>query len=47
MAIIGFIGLGVMAIFGVLPTSQVSGVSHLFDTQGFLPNGMGAVLGQS
>lgn len=47
VAIIGFIGLGAMAIFGLLPTSQVSGVSHLFDTQGFLPNGMGAVLGQS
>ncbi|TBN44213.1 GABA permease [Pseudomonas sp. BGI-2] len=45
IAIIGFIGLGIMAIFGFLPNSQVSGVSHLFDTQGFLPNGMGAVLG--
>jgi len=45
VAIIGFIGLGILAIFGLLPTSQVSGVSHLFDTQGFLPNGMGAVLG--
>ncbi|RON11733.1 GABA permease [Pseudomonas frederiksbergensis] len=45
VAIIGFIGLGILAIFGFLPTSQVSGVSHLFDTQGFLPNGMGAVLG--
>jgi GABA permease len=44
VAIIGFIILGVLAIFGLLPTSQVSGVSHLFDTQGFLPNGMGAVL---
>ena len=45
LAIIGFIALGVLAIFGFLPSSQVSGVSHLFDTQGFLPNGMGAVLG--
>ena len=45
IAIIGFIGLGLAAIFGFLPNSQVSGVSHLFDTQGFLPNGMGAVLG--
>lgn len=45
VAIIGFIGLGILAIFGFLPNSQVSGVSHLFDTQGFLPNGMGAVLG--
>ena len=45
VAIIGFIILGVAAIFGFLPNSQVSGVSHIFDTQGFLPNGMGAVLG--
>lgn len=44
VAIIGFVILGVLAIFGWLPNSQVSGVSHLFDTQGFLPNGMGAVL---
>src|SRR5450830_427690 len=38
VAIVGFV------IFGFLPNSQVSGVSHLFDTQGFMPNGMGAVL---
>ncbi|QBF28950.1 GABA permease [Pseudomonas tructae] len=44
VAIIGFIVLGVAAVFGLLPDSQVSGVSHLFDTQGFMPNGMGAVL---
>ncbi|KPA92337.1 MULTISPECIES: GABA permease [Pseudomonas] len=44
VAIIGFIALGVLAIFGLLPTSQVSGVSHLVDTVGFLPNGLGAVL---
>ncbi|AZD27129.1 GABA permease [Pseudomonas chlororaphis] len=44
VAIIGFVVLGLLAIFGLLPTSEVSGVSHLFDTQGFLPNGMGAVL---
>lgn len=44
VAIVGFVILGIMAIFGWLPGSQVSGVSHLFDTQGFLPNGMGAVL---
>ena len=44
LAIVGFIILGVMAIFGLLPTSQVSGVSHLVDTIGFMPNGMGAVL---
>ncbi|TDF79999.1 GABA permease [Pseudomonas sp. H9] len=44
VAIIGFIVLGVAAVFGFLPNSQVSGVSHLFDTQGFMPNGLGAVL---
>ncbi len=44
VAIIAFVVLGVAAIFGLLPTSNVSGVSHLFDTGGFLPNGMGAVL---
>ena len=44
LAIIGFIILGVLAVFGLLPNSQVSGVSHLVDTVGFMPNGMGAVL---
>ncbi|MFJ4089531.1 GABA permease [Pseudomonas psychrophila] len=44
LAIIGFIVLGLLAIFGLLPTSQVSGVAHLADTIGFMPNGMGAVL---
>ena len=44
VAIVGFVILGLAAIFGFLPTSQVSGVAHLFDTQGFMPNGMGAVL---
>ncbi|MEC4241679.1 GABA permease [Pseudomonas sp. DSV-1] len=44
LAIIGFIILGLLAIFGFLPTSQVSGVAHLSDTIGFMPNGMGAVL---
>ncbi|EPJ94527.1 MULTISPECIES: GABA permease [Pseudomonas] len=44
LAIIGFIVLGLLAIFGFLPTSQVSGVAHLADTIGFMPNGMGAVL---
>ena len=44
LAIIGFIVLGLMAIFGLLSTSQVSGVAHLSDTIGFMPNGMGAVL---
>jgi GABA permease len=37
LAIIGFIILGVLAIFGLLPGSQVSGVSHLFDTKASCP----------
>ena len=44
LAIIGFIVVGCVAMFGLVPNSQVSGVSHLFDTQGFMPNGLGAVL---
>jgi len=44
LAIIGFIVVGCAAMFGMVPGSQVSGVSHLFDTQGFMPNGLGAVL---
>jgi GABA permease len=44
IAIIGFIGLGLLAVFGILPTSEVSGVSHLYDAGGFLPNGLGAVV---
>lgn len=44
LAIIAFIVLGAAALFGLIPGSQVSGVSHLYDTQGFLPNGMGAVV---
>lgn len=44
LAIIGFIAVGCAALFGFVPSSQVSGTSHLFDTQGFMPNGLGAVL---
>jgi GABA permease len=44
VAIIAFIGLGLLAVFGLLPGSNVSGVSHLFDQGGFLPNGFGAVI---
>lgn len=36
--------MGCAALFGFVPSSQVSGASHLFDTQGFMPNGLGAVL---
>jgi len=44
LAIVAFIVVGCVAMFGLVPGSQVSGVSHLFDTQGFMPNGLGAVL---
>ena len=36
--------LGALAIFGLLPGSGVSGVHHLWDTGGFMPNGAGAVI---
>ncbi|MBD8495549.1 GABA permease [Pseudomonas syringae] len=44
LSIVAFVGLGLAAIFGLLPTSQVSGVSQLFANGGFMPNGVGAVL---
>jgi GABA permease len=43
VAIIAFIALGTFAVLGLLPGSEVSGVSRLFD-QGFLPGGFGAVI---
>ncbi|MBD1551901.1 GABA permease [Pseudomonas typographi] len=44
LAIIAFIVVGLVALFGWFPGSQVSGISHLTDTQGFMPNGLGAVV---
>ncbi|WP_019202213.1 amino acid permease [Tsukamurella sp. 1534] len=44
LAIAAFLVLGALAIFGVLPGSGVSGVHHLWDTGGFMPNGVGAVI---
>ncbi|WAH58478.1 GABA permease [Pseudomonas silvicola] len=44
IAIVGFIILGAAAVFGFVPGSQVSGVSHIVDTVGFMPNGLGAVV---
>ncbi|TWS23273.1 amino acid permease [Tsukamurella sputi] len=44
LAIAAFLVLGVLAIFGLLPGSGVSGVHHLWDTGGFMPNGVGAVI---
>ncbi len=39
-----FIGIGVAAIFGLIPDSQVSGISSLWQPDGFMPNGFGAVI---
>ena len=44
VAIIGFIGIGLMAIFGHWPLANVSGVAHLYNNIGFMPHGFGAVL---
>nr|WP_238353092.1 amino acid permease [Kribbella solani] len=43
IAIIGFIGIGVLAVLGVFGSDH-SGIQHLWDTGGFLPNGFGAVV---
>ncbi|GGG21274.1 GABA permease [Rhodococcoides trifolii] len=44
VAIVAFIALGVAAIFGLLPNSEVSGVSQLWASGGFMPKGFGAVI---
>ena len=44
IAIVAFIVVGALAIFGVLPGSETSGVSNLWQHDGFMPNGFGAVL---
>jgi GABA permease len=44
VAIVAFIAIGVAAIFGLIPDSQVSGISHLWQPDGFMPNGFGAVI---
>ena len=44
VAIVAFIGVGLLAIFGLLPGSPVSGASHLYADGGFMPEGFGAVL---
>ncbi|PRY18056.1 amino acid permease [Kineococcus rhizosphaerae] len=44
VAIVGFIVVGVLAITGVLPGSDVTGTPGLTLDGGFLPNGFGAVL---
>jgi len=44
VAIILFLGVAGAAVFGLLPDSNTRGLSHLYDTHGFMPNGMGAVV---
>jgi GABA permease len=44
IAIVAFIGIGLLAMFGVFPGSRTSGVSGLWNAGGFLPHGFGAVL---
>ncbi|EOM76785.1 gamma-aminobutyrate APC transporter [Rhodococcus rhodnii LMG 5362] len=44
VAIVAFVGIGAAAILGVFPGSEVSGITHLWEPDGFLPNGYGAVV---
>jgi GABA permease len=44
IAIVAFIVIGLLAIFGAFPGSQTSGLAGLSAYGGFLPNGFGAVL---
>ncbi|MDG4666986.1 amino acid permease [Mycobacterium sp. 236(2023)] len=44
VAIVAFIGICAAAIFGLIPDSEVSGIHHLWEPDGFMPNGFGAVV---
>ncbi|GAB3561520.1 GABA permease [Amycolatopsis endophytica] len=44
VAIVGFLIIGILALTGVLPASDSSGVSHLWDRGGFAPQGAVAIL---
>jgi GABA permease len=44
VAIVAFIAVGLLAIFGVLPGAKTSGLTHLTSNGGFMPNGFGAVI---
>ena len=44
IAIVAFIAVGALAIVGLLPGSDSSGVGNLWQQGGFMPNGFGAVL---
>ncbi|HKS12077.1 MAG TPA: amino acid permease [Pseudomonas sp.] len=45
IAILGFIGVCTLAIFGFWPLAETRGVSQLWANGGFMPNGFGTVLG--
>ena len=45
IAIVAFILVCALAVTGYWPMAQTSGVSQLWENQGFMPNGFGAVLG--
>ena len=44
VSIVVFIGIGAAAIFGIIPDSKVSGIDSLWQPDGFMPNGFGAVI---
>jgi len=44
VAIIAFLCAAGIAVFGFMPNSTTSGLAHLYDTHGFMPNGLGAVM---
>ncbi|MBO0841827.1 MAG: amino acid permease [Nocardioides sp.] len=44
VAIIAFIALGIVAMLGLLPGDGPSGVQHLWQPHGFMPNGFSAVI---
>jgi len=44
VSIVSFIGLGMLAIFGLLPGSSTSGISNLYANGGFAPNGNVAIV---
>ncbi|GAA11231.1 amino acid permease [Gordonia alkanivorans] len=44
VAIVAFIVVGILAILGLIPHSGVSGLHHLWEPDGFMPNGFGAVI---
>jgi GABA permease len=44
VAIVAFIGIGAAAIFGLIPDSKVSGIESLWQPDGFMPHGFGAVI---